>query len=281
MEWKSVHIFIHDFRSLDDYIKSEFCNLIARLEVKFEKFFYIRYWLGGPHIRLRFKLKDEGDYDMVLHHIKSNLKMYLKDKEVELVNKGSYYKKEMLELENIKEVGWYDHGSVQEIAYEPEYDRYGGRDKIQIAEGIFHNSSLFTLSVNKRFNFGQKIMVAFDLMVLSFYLFPSTLGGYEYYYKMWEKLSSDRFPFMDQLDMFSKRYNDIMSKPDEYLGKYDMYFKGFRDGIDLCRSDDVRRNLSILLSHMHMTNNRLGIMPEIEYELAKVIYKLKEVDYVR
>lgn len=73
---KSIHYFIHNFDDQD--------RLIVKLKEIFKdiQWFYIRYWEGGPHLRIRF-LDDGNIYEKILldtisKHPIENKKIYSK-----------------------------------------------------------------------------------------------------------------------------------------------------------------------------------------------------------
>lgn len=105
-----------------------------------ERYFFIRYWERGPHIRLRFF----GDTRVLREQVKPRLDEYFEN----------YYKehpttrKDAENIEDIKpEFRPFPNNSVQYIEYEPEVPRYGGPVGILIGERQFQVSSDAVLEV--------------------------------------------------------------------------------------------------------------------------------------
>jgi thiopeptide-type bacteriocin biosynthesis protein len=105
-----------------------------------EKYFFIRYWDKGPHIRLRFY----GDALTLNNQVKPALNDLF----------GKYFSRNPSRRDEPEwvatlpqELAWLPDNSVQYIAYEPETERYGGNEGIKAAEDHFQDSSRAVLSV--------------------------------------------------------------------------------------------------------------------------------------
>ena len=99
-----------------------------------EQYFFIRYWEKGPHIRLRFKgnsnVLDEKVKPMLIEHFEAWFK------------KNPSERTDPDWLKNAREEHqWFPNNSIQFVDYEPETDRYGGKEAILIAEQQFQVSS--------------------------------------------------------------------------------------------------------------------------------------------
>lgn len=105
-----------------------------------DRFFFIRYWEKGPHIRLRF----HGNANVLNEKVKPAIDEYF----------GSYFQNnpslrtdpEWLK-EQPEEWQWYPNNSIQYIDYEPETERYGGPEAIIVAEKQFELSSKVILDI--------------------------------------------------------------------------------------------------------------------------------------
>jgi len=105
-----------------------------------DRFFFVRYWERGPHIRLRFK----GNAETLEKQVKPQLDSYFPE----------YFREhpsQRITPENIEEFPpeqqWFPNDSVQYIDYEPEIERYGGPAGILIAERQFEASSRAVFAV--------------------------------------------------------------------------------------------------------------------------------------
>lgn len=105
-----------------------------------DRFFFIRYWERGPHIRLRFK----GNAETLEKKVKPQLDSYFPE----------YFREHPTQRDTPEyieklppEQQWFPNDSVQYIDYEPEIDRYGGPNGIHIAERQFEASSRAVFAV--------------------------------------------------------------------------------------------------------------------------------------
>jgi len=144
--WLGLHLFYHD--DLDRPIAGWVYPLVQRLqrEQQIERFFFIRYWQGGPHLRLRL-LPSEGADPEALAALASesggafsaaqpaaatmSLEDYLRS--TEQLSRWEYGADQRLPF--------YPNNSVQRIAYQPEHQRYGGPAALAQVEQHFHESS--------------------------------------------------------------------------------------------------------------------------------------------
>ena len=99
-----------------------------------ERFFFVRYWHRGPHVRLRFY----GQKDQLESILIPNITSYLED----YFEFHPSYRNDPDYPEGFPETEkWLPNNSVQVVKYTPEYHRYGGADGILIAEQHFDSSS--------------------------------------------------------------------------------------------------------------------------------------------
>lgn len=263
--WYSLHGFIHDFNSLDKYISNHFNRFLQKNSTYIRQFFYIRYWLGGPHIRFRFSCYHADDYAVVKGNFQESITEFIRGNDIALIDYHSFYKDSMLQNENIEDIYWCEHGAVQEIAYIPEYDRYGGEAHIDQSECIFMESSKLTCSINT-LDFRKRIVVGLDLIYLTFKLFNYTDEAYKNYSEIWAGYTAGQKIVPLHHPVFAKRLAHLSNYDFSEQTIYYNYFLTLKEKI--YDKDDF----SLIASHIHMTNNRLGIHPEFEYEISDFIY---------
>lgn len=105
-----------------------------------DKYFFIRYWEKGPHIRLRFK----GDIEKMNRELKPRIVEYFND----YMEKNPSKREEPEWLKDAaEEMQWYPNNSVQFIPYQPEVVRYGGKYGIVVGEQEFMANSNAVLSL--------------------------------------------------------------------------------------------------------------------------------------
>lgn len=258
--WYALHGFIHDFNALDEYLKNNFPQVVQN---DMNEYFFIRYWLGGPQVRLRFKA-DEQDYPVIKNRFKASIDSYLENNDVQLIDYDNYYQKTMLDNENIEKTYWCPHGSVKDFSYAPEYERYGGAEGMEKSENVFCESSRMAMILNK-LSYPKRILVGLDLIYLTFKQAHTTNDIYRSYAKMWQSYSDDDGMIdFDNKNVLKKRIEMLKGADSGRFTVYHDYFESLRENGIL---DDTR----LLVSHVHMTNNRLGVTPVLEYELARFI----------
>lgn len=136
--WISLHIFIHDFARLNAFVRAALCSLPS--EVSAQSFF-IRYWYGGPHIRLRFRPLE------CRAGVEAHLREYLDANAFSSsLDPVEYYRAYARHLEtevpqHAATPDWFENGSIQAIPYVPEIDRYGGPNGMPLVENYFVKDS--------------------------------------------------------------------------------------------------------------------------------------------
>lgn len=118
--WASYHIFSQGY--LDRLLLHLVRLLVAFLlrSRQIESFFFIRYPIGGTHVRLRFRRRAEAD-EVIRNSVRKA---------------GIHYFSA-----NPQD----DPGSVEEAAFEPEIWRYGGEDLLEHSLCFFSWSSVWSL----------------------------------------------------------------------------------------------------------------------------------------
>lgn len=272
--WNSKHIFIHDYKLIEVFLEKYLLKYIE--ENNIDKYFFIRYWQGGPHIRLRYKIEDE----IAKNNFEENL--------VKLLNKfkkqySSYsfqefkYDERIVRLENVTQLEVYPNFSIQDVKYTPEIYRYGGVEAMSISEDIFSESSKLANYLIRNVDVGKRYIVGLDLMLLSYRvaeklnLIKSKKKFFTEYNKIWDKFSQNR-----NLDTYftilHKRIYNL-----EQTNKVSMVYKSYLESLEQSfRNIIVKQNIYdedkifyIMISHIHMINNRIGLSPENEFFLSK------------
>ncbi|MFI7606231.1 thiopeptide-type bacteriocin biosynthesis protein [Micromonospora sp. NPDC049366] len=153
--WLSVHVFyasnanpmlVEGVRPLVDDLRAE--GLISR-------YFFIKYWMEGPHVRLRVLPAPGVDPALVRARVDAAIDAFLRRRpalyEVDSAGLGDLYKQ--MFLAEYGRARWDEeygpdgvmpmraNNSHHHIPYEREYGRYGGPAGIEIAEWHFEHSS--------------------------------------------------------------------------------------------------------------------------------------------
>ncbi|MHA2700656.1 lantibiotic dehydratase C-terminal domain-containing protein [Streptococcus agalactiae] len=246
--WYSLHGFIHSFQALDDYLMSD-----KAYYPKKQTFFFIRYWLGGPHMRLRVKIADSNQETRlkIFNEFQRSIQEFYKHNEnkYDWVDRQYFYKEGIIDFEGNNDLYWGKNGSVKEIPYIQEIERYGGSLKsMQYSEDIFIESSKLSRLLNK-LSYEKRVIVAFELFVNSINMFFRTRKAKKDFLKIynsfWEKYKIGKFQ-IENNSKFRIIYNNLSCR-EIYMD----YLKLLQPNVMLSEE--------ILFSHLHMTNNRLGI----------------------
>ncbi|MET8094606.1 lantibiotic dehydratase C-terminal domain-containing protein [Micromonospora sp. NPDC005220] len=153
--WLSVHVFyasnanpmlVEGVRPLVDGLRAD--GLISR-------YFFIKYWMEGPHVRLRVLPAPGVDPVLVRARVDAAIQAFLRRRpalyEVDPDGLGGLYKQ--MYLAEYGQQSWDEqygadgsmpmraNNSYHHIPYEREYGRYGGPVGIEIAEWHFEQSS--------------------------------------------------------------------------------------------------------------------------------------------
>lgn len=280
--WTSKHIFIHDYKLVDVFLKENLLPLINRCAL--DKWFFIRYWQGGPHIRLRYKIKEM----QVKHDFEKELEDTLRDFQLEYQNEKFSevsYDDRVVQLEGVKDLKVYPNFSIQDILYVPEVARYGGEEAVSFTEELFSYSSELASYVIQEIAWPKRYIIAFDVMFYSYKMAeklgiaPAREVFFSNYNQVWSSFK-DREELSKIQGLLQTRLEQLENK--ESIPKvYNKYFESMENNLKLIMEHQnvytKETMYYILISHIHMLNNRLGLSPQNEYLLSRVF--LKKGDY--
>lgn len=279
-KWKSYHIFYFDPLLQEKLI----CKFIGPLmndyliSGKIEKWFYIRYWEGGPHIRLRF-IGNEN----IEKEIFENLEKYIyENKSKILLKKEEYYENHTFDGEklNINELPWYGDNKIIKMNYVREYERYGGKSTIILCENFFMSSSKVSVKVIDftQNDLKKRISISINLIMIllkqldinMFYFFENYKNIWDNYFQNEESESS----YIKKINL-KKRIENLeknMTENNFYLEWVNLIIKDI-EPIKNNYKSDINKFYRIVISLIHMLNNRLGIVPEMERQISNQFIK--------
>lgn len=232
-----------------------------------ERFFFIRYWEGGPHLRLRF----QGELPLLMG--------------------GA-----LPELE-ARFASWRESGvaeRVEYVPYEPEVDRYGGPEAIGIAEECFELSSRVAIEILEEMDDDSARGAAMLLHAALAHVFGMTRAEAAEFF---EGVARSRIPHEAALhDLVRHSFApeaprvvwDALEDGDEIEVPW---LRRWIDGLRViaARLDAARltpseisfgpprfaRRWMVLSSYIHMMNNRLGVIsldePYLAFALSRVL----------
>jgi len=282
--WRSYHLFRpHPW---DEFLRDAVSPFLERFAVPplIERFFFIRYWERGPHIRLRLETPAASELDAYIY---DHFNAYFARSPSQRIEEG---------------VGdCFPNDSVQIIPYEPEVERYGGPSLISLAEDQFQASSRAVLGLlaGEGWCYERALGAAFQMHLMFAnaigFQRESLAGFLSGAAEGW--LSQARPGEEIDLEWRRKTFENAYTRDREaFAGTYATLWPALDDGDELEQEwaagwvEDTRliarrlrqvsgadagsftaRERSIFISFMHMTNNRLGLRTADEAYLAHVL----------
>ncbi len=260
--WLSIHLFYEDLNLILINGVFPFIDKM-RQEKKINQYFFIRYSEGGSHVRLRLKTNEKQT-------VKADCQAYF-----------SLFFKQNASQRSFHLPHYYPNNSLQFIDYEPELERYGGSEKIGIAEEYFQFSSEIIQSLmcqNDSFEYEAAMGWAIQLHVIFAKAVnlskKDSLLFFEQYYKNWSKLLPKTNLAIDKeiegnrgvITFIQNLWENI---DDTIVFEDDIFQKWYDGNKKLIASKDY---FNYYNSYIHMTNNRLGLYNQDETWIAKLIY---------
>lgn len=286
--WRSFHFFLWDVQKSDRYLAQV---MLPRLvsEGKDVRWFFIRYWEGGPHIRLRLQ-GNESALEKLIADFAGAAQDYLSPG---LLTPARYYGGNVFErqIDDIGAMPWFEEGAVEQIAYEPEIIRYGGPAALPHQERLFELSSRLAakIIIATQDSWPRRAILAIQMMIaaaLSVTGSAHDAGRFFLNYAEYWKSFAQGLPTPPLALNYKSVSEDIRASgrrhlPQIWFGALEQANAALLDlGANnrlvspttghtiesLDKTEDALR--SIVASQIHMLNNRLGIGPEREHVFA-------------
>ena len=211
-EWQAIHIYYGAVRQ--DMLTRTIRPMIDALcqDGLLDGYFFINYWVEGPHLRLRLKPASAAATDEVLERAETAIAAYLRlrpalyddtlaalpdlyttlfDLEFTLEERARYLGPDGRMLIR-------DNNSFCRQPYEPEYGRYGGPAGVALAEWHFQHSSDAVIEVLRTMNVHLRTVVlgiaAQLMMVMTTAFLPDAAASAEFfqrYHDYWSGALAD------------------------------------------------------------------------------------------
>ncbi|SEJ69942.1 thiopeptide-type bacteriocin biosynthesis domain-containing protein [Dyadobacter koreensis] len=269
------------------------------------RFFFIRYWEGGQHIRFRIQPLDENFTDQICQLLRDRFEDFF----------------HLFPSNRIDTPGGeiiYPNDSVQFIDYNPEIKRYGGNHGIELAEEHFELSSTVTLQLICRpcdFDYEQRLAHAINLnLAFAKCVFKSKNEKTIFYKHLFHQWLPHAMFALNRsgeniigYDMIQESYEALFQKNKKSLHQYKYLIDELIESNEkfeenwmniwiertikihceltalnelklLADTDSPEINSinNIYLSYFHMLNNRLGIQNKDESLVSYLLFKLFE-----
>lgn len=244
--------------------------------------FFLRYWHGGPHVRLRVGDLTDGQAASAERLLAERLADAGRLREGETAMDPADYARTAASMTTAgdqpshQEVAGMLEPGVHRFAYHPEYERYGGRELMPESERLFELSSRMVLAFLRREpSAGARALLALRATVCAgralgddpaeqaaFYdhglrAWRTWAAGYGYTERQLDELYRAARP-TDELR--AKATGGDTTGP---LAPWQAALTGLSDRI---RRETPLHPAQVTVSHVHMLHNRLGLRAVEEYQ---------------
>ncbi|WP_326698877.1 thiopeptide-type bacteriocin biosynthesis protein [Streptomyces sp. NBC_01754] len=230
--------------------------------------FFIRYWQGGPHLRLRVGDLSPTEYDRVERLLRERLETAGQPvAEESRISEEAYRSEARLLARNEsggdRDVQALHPPGVHRAVYEPETERYGGAGLMPRTERLFQLSSELVLALLPHVSSPQaRSVLALRATVSA----AAALGGpaeqaafYTNSKAAWRAWASEFGCTEGQLDEMC-RVTKGAAKPVDPTqhGPFGAWHTALSELVEAVRATTATVPGQILVSHVHMFHNRLG-----------------------
>lgn len=279
-DWCAVHAYMPP-SAQSQFVGEVIAPLITDWDLR-GHFFFLRYWQGGPHIRLRFDDRVlPGGSEAVLESVRSSMPAFGEDVRAEYSSQAQF-QSELARLEGEEVVEVKPLGTVERTEYSPEYAKYGGTAGIEFAEYVFCQTSMAIvdmISARSRWSnapIGEAVRImAMSMRGAGLSIEDSVefLRGYE---QWWRPFVQESFESGWEA-MYQKSRSGLVQMCHDiwHTDKTDLFYDTYATVTARARSrfaeTDSARAAEIVVQHtpyleclshyLHTTNNRLGLVP--------------------
>jgi thiopeptide-type bacteriocin biosynthesis protein len=275
-KWLSIHLFYSG--SLNLFIEKAIKPFIELNQEFIFSWFFIRYMENGQHIRLRL-LAD-----------KKNV--------VDLVKKGNFSfgifftnfpSERLIENENN-----FINNAIQIIDYQPETQRYGGKNGILISEQFFNYASetIFDF-INTETDYEATLLIG---IVMNLYVAQSDFENdsttlFQSIFNHWldfnlQHLAIPEAEMIEQFETIYTEQGEMLTEITQSISFQKNEIEGFENWQKYCaetleklRQTELTKPIpDILASYIHLNNNRLGISNFDESLMAYLILRSLEAE---
>jgi hypothetical protein len=224
-EWLSMHVFYAS--NLNPMLTECVAPLVAQLRTRglIRRYFFIKYWQEGPHVRLRLLPTTPADRASVRELAEQAVDRFLRERpslfQIDEDGLGNFHR-DMYVFEYGEEAWERDYGeagmpirpnnSYRYVPYQPEYDRYGGPTGVAVAEWHFEHSSDMVLRLLAATNVHVRTIMlglAAQLSLVIGYTFRPDPGAlalfFSYYQEFWSEVDNG----VDRTADFDRTYAEM------------------------------------------------------------------------
>ncbi|RII22274.1 hypothetical protein DSC45_00930 [Streptomyces sp. YIM 130001] len=299
-EWRVVHI--HVPHSAHTPFLCDVVGPLLRQEGLQDHFFFLRYWQGGPHLRLRMLCGPEAGSADAAERVVDGLARAMPEfgaEERQEYEFGLTLQDELARLEEASTRETRPIGSLDRAPYAPEYRKYGGRQGLDIAEAVFRRTSAAVLDMLDRRPPGRpgaaRAPIGEAARIMAMFLHGAGLDReaavrfLREYEDWWRRYAPD-----DAQRAWPGLYRNVAPQMINLCGAvwrdgatddvfHDISTEAAARARSVCGAEDgsdVRELLldatpypGCLSNYVHTTNNRLGLLPAAEGLVAYLVRK--------
>ncbi len=294
--WRAHHFFYHGDLdvALMHFVRPAVIELFVQQLI--ESFFFIRYTLGGPHIRLRYRLtRDTVQSATTIDHIlQEAISRFLERWRSETALDPEVIRQESRAIQAAapeESALYYEDNSLLPFPFEPEVDRYGGQELLEPSLDFFAISSaqaLEAICASGWESAGRRGAIVLRLLLrqaLGFARnkkeFLSHLGyrlptGKKIGDEIWSKADRDFEARRETYRDLLKHELSLLAKAGSIEGEpiwpsASFFFEASKRLSDVVRAEAPEIRWQIGHSQLHMTANRLGFSPFQEMHLQRIL----------
>ncbi|MGW0614131.1 thiopeptide-type bacteriocin biosynthesis protein [Streptomyces sp. NPDC002788] len=266
--WSAWHLHLasNEQSLLDRVVKDVIAPTVGAFDGA--PWFFIRYWQGGPHLRLRMGDLSPADFHRVERLLRERLESAGRPAAGEaLVSEADYRARARLLARNEygpdADVQALHAPGVHRAVYEPETDRYGGPDLMPRTERLFQLSSELVPALLPHVTTPQtRSALALRATVSAAAALGDEAEQAAYYAGSlagWRAWAAGLGSTEEQLDRLC-RVTPGTLKPVEPTrhGPFEAWHAALCDLVEAIRTTTPAVPGRILVSHVHMFHNRLG-----------------------
>lgn len=263
--WTSLHVWCHGIGPQEDLVT----ELAPLLDTGENPWFFVKYWYGGPHVRLRWS----DPCPHLRHEVEQRVKAFFDGRTLLEADRDRFYAAVSFDGEDLdpSSLPWYANGTVLEVPYVPETERYGSGELMYLSEDAFAASSALAVTV---FRSSRSLTTRVALAAVILVRTLTALGILDdaflrRYTDYWRSIATP-LPEGDPLRLGAV-IDGAMSSPvlPDSLEPLMTTLINSLLRIRQPLTDDALRYVAA--SHCHMTNNRLSVTPTYEYQIAHLL----------
>jgi len=270
MDWVSYNCFYHGDQELA--LRKFVLPCVASLHSKgyIDRFYFVRYALGGPHLRLRLRLTSSADHYDVHGSLHTAAHFFFSSYPSKSVSSHLIERDNKVILQcdpHENDASVYPNHSFFEVPFRPEVERYGGADLLAHSLDYFSVSSICALSlICADYSYGHATQLGLMFKTLArqaFHLAQSSEMFLEllgYGERAW---GGHMAPILNHVDAI---YEKSPARFIKVINDAAQPGSTFRDVLIADSSYALAKKIScsasstqIKVSHLHMTANRLGL----------------------